>query len=118
MIKLSCDTTKLEKQLMELLNNLDKSSESIINEGCDLIKKQAKELCPVDTGELKKSIDKKCEHNTYKHDGYVFSPLEYALYVELGTRFMAPQPYLSPAFQINKEFFLEHLKETINKGGK
>ncbi len=118
MIKLSCDTSKLEKQLMELVENINKSSESIMKNGCDQIKAQAKDLCPVRTGELRDSIDTRYDDDTYKHDGYVYSPLNYAIFVELGTRFMAPQPYLYPAYESNREFFKNKLIESINKGGK
>lgn len=118
MIKLTCDTKLLEKQLMELINDINKSTESIVEDGCNLIENKAKDLCPVDTGDLRDSIDTKYEFGGYVYDGYVYSPLDYALYIELGTRFKAPQPYLYPAFQQNKDFFIEHLKNVINKGGK
>ena len=118
MIKLSCDTSKLEKQLMELINNIDKSSESILKEGCDRIKAQAKQLSPVDDGDLKESIDTKFDNEKYKHTGYVYSDMDYALFVELGTRNRPPQPYMYPAYQENKEFFKQRLIDTINKGGK
>ena len=42
MIKLSCDTSKLEKQLMELVNKLEKAAESTVKEGCERIEAQAK----------------------------------------------------------------------------
>lgn len=53
----------------------------------------AKDLCPVDTGNLRNSI-------THTSDGkaaYIGTNVEYAPYVELGTRRMAAQPYLKPA---------------------
>ena len=118
MIKLSCDTSKLEKQLMELINNIDKSSESILEEGCNLIKAQAKQLSPVDDGDLKDSIDTKFDNEKYKHTGYVYSDMDYAPFVELGTRFMPPQPFMYPAYQENKDFFKQRLINSINKGGK
>lgn len=118
MIKLSCDTSKLEKQLMELINNIDKSAESILEEGCENIKTEAKKLAPVDTGKLKDSIDTRFASKKYDHEGYVYSDIDYALFVELGTRYQAPQPFLYPAYTQNKEFFRNRLIESINKGGK
>lgn len=53
----------------------------------------AKASCPVDTGRLRASI-------TYETDVkkvYVGSNVEYAPYVELGTRKRAAQPFLTPA---------------------
>ena len=118
MIKLSCDTSKLEKQLMGLIDNIDKSSGSILEEGCNLIKARAKQLSPVDTGALRDSIDTKFESKGNKYTGYTYSDMDYALYVELGTRFVPPQPFMYPAYQENKDFFIQKLIETISKGGK
>ena len=118
MIKLSCDTSKLEKQLMGLINNIDKSAESIIEEGCENIKAEAKKLAPVDTGNLRDSIDTRFANKKYEHEGYVYSDIDYALFVELGTRYQAPQPFLYPAYTQNKEFFKQRLIDSINKGGK
>ena len=118
MIKLSCDTSKLEKQLMGLINNIDKSAESIIEEGCENIKTQAKKLAPVDEGDLRDSIDTRFASKKYEHEGYIYSDIDYALFVELGTRYQAPQPFLYPAYNENKEFFKQRLIDSINKGGK
>ena len=76
MIKLSCDTSKLEKQLMGLINNIDKSAESILEEGCENIKAQAKQSTPVDDGDLKDSIDTRFANKKYEHEGYVYSDIE------------------------------------------
>lgn len=118
MIKLSCDTSKLEKQLMELINNIDKSAESILEEGCENIKAQAKDLAPVVTGKLRDSIDTKYDNKEYKHEGYIYADVDYALSVELGKYNRPPKPYLYPAYQQNVEFFKRRLIESINKGGK
>ena len=53
----------------------------------------AKDLCPVDTGNLRNSI-------THDSDGtaaYIGTNVDYGKYVELGTRRQAAQPYLKPA---------------------
>ena len=118
MIKLTCDTKLLEKQLMELVNNINDSAKDIVEDGCDLVKAEAKRLCPVVTGNLRDSIDTSYEFSGHVYDGYVYSPLPYSLPVELGTVSRAPKPYLYPAFQQNKDFFIERLKDVIDKGGK
>ena len=54
----------------------------------------AKKLCPVDTGRLRNSIT----HQQYDDNTEVVGTnVEYAPYVELGTRRQKAQPYLRPA---------------------
>lgn len=65
----------------------------------------AKQLCPVDTGRLRASIGFDVVADQRGPVGRVGSgigvgggdPVEYAAYVEFGTRFAAAQPYLRPA---------------------
>ena len=118
MIKLTCDTKLLEKQLMKLVNNINDSAKDIVEDGCDLVKAEAKQLCPVVTGALRDSIDTKYVFSGHVYDGCVYSPLDYAAKVEFGTVSRVPKPYLYPAFQKNKDFFIERLKDVIDKGGK
>ena len=72
----------------------------------------AKRACPVDTGRLRNSIthivdeDGKC--------AIIGTNVEYAPYVELGTRHQKPQPFLKPAandhYSTYKGIFLKHLR--------
>lgn len=55
----------------------------------------AKRKCPVDTGNLRNSITNKIEMG--EKSAYIGTNVEYAPYVELGTRKMAAQPFLTPA---------------------
>ena len=60
----------------------------------------AKELCPVDTGNLRSHI----RHATQLDEsgqvcGYVGSDVNYTIYPELGTMYQAPQPFLRPAVE-------------------
>lgn len=58
----------------------------------------AKRLCPVDTGRLRSSIT-----NELGNDGglvaVIGTNVEYAPYVELGTRYAPAQPFLLPALE-------------------
>jgi HK97 gp10 family phage protein len=61
---------------------------------------EAKRLCPVDTGRLRNSIE------TQRIDRYTYgvgTGVEYAPYVEFGTRKMRAQPYLRPAMEIVRD---------------
>jgi len=57
---------------------------------------QASALAPVDTGNLRGSIDYRV--NPQEVSVSVGTPVEYGIYQELGTRRMSAQPYLEPAF--------------------
>lgn len=55
----------------------------------------AKRKCPVDTGTLRNSITNTVE--TDEKAAYIGTNVEYAPYVEFGTKKMAAQPFLEPA---------------------
>jgi HK97 gp10 family phage protein len=118
------------------------SGESIkkgLGDACSVVEKAAKEKAPKDTGELRRSIESRIEGLT----GVVFTPLEYAPYVEYGTGLFAvhggrtdvpwsyqddkgdwhstngqhPQPYMEPALNENREEILRILKEATVPNG-
>ena len=128
--------------LDEILYKLDKiSSNANIEEAlgtcCAIVEKSAKQKAPKDTGALRRSISSKVEDN----QGIVFTPLEYAPYVEYGTGLLAesggrkdvpwnyqddegkwhstsgqkPQPFMRPALEENKQLIKQILKEELTK---
>ena len=56
-----------------------------LEDACQLIENEAKELCPVDDGTLKASINHKIAIKDTKLTGIIGSNLEYAPYVHEGT---------------------------------
>jgi len=70
----------------------------------EFVEGAAKHLCPVDTANLRDSIN----HKVLKLELSVKigTPVEYAPFVELGTSKMVAQPYLRPAVLQNKEAIL------------
>lgn len=72
----------------------------------------AKCACPVDTGRLRNSITHIVDEGT-RHV-IIGTNVEYAPYVELGTRRQKPQPFLKPAandhYSTYKGIFLKHLR--------
>jgi HK97 gp10 family phage protein len=81
---------------------------------CAAVEGQAVSLAPVDTALLKNSITWKTSKSSGGGDwtgmpnpnaleGYVGTPVEYAVYQEFGTRRMRPQPYLRPAIAIKAQ---------------
>lgn len=70
--------------------------------------KYAKQLCPVDTGNLRASLT---YENVGKYQAIVGTNVEYAEFVELGTYKMAAQPYLFPAYEDAKAELMAALKK-------
>lgn len=110
-----------------------------MGKACALVEKQAKQKAPKDTGALRRSIKSKVEADGNEVDGVIFTPLEYAPYVEYGTGLFAengngrktgwgyeddkgekhftrgqhPQPYMRPALNENREKIIELIKEGL-----
>lgn len=74
------------------LNELHAILGEKLEESAEVVRDAAKEICPVRTGKLQNSI----EENTDKDElvATVGSDVEYAPYVELGTRKMPPKAFL------------------------
>lgn len=58
-----------------------------------IVQNEAKRRCPVDSGRLRASVT----HDADEAGAVVGTNVEYAPYVELGTRYQDPQPFLVPA---------------------
>lgn len=61
------------------------------------VERVAKHLCPVDTGRLRSSITRTVGADSRGLYAAVGTSVEYAPFVELGTRFMRARPFLRPA---------------------
>ena len=125
--------------LNEVLQRLDITDPIKLNlalgRACALVERTAKQKAPKDTGELRRSISSKVEDGI----GVIFTPLEYAPYVEYGTGLFAenggrsdvpwsyqddsgewhstsgqhPQPFMRPALDENREEIIRIIKEGI-----
>ena len=111
--------------------------EQLMGQACAIVERAAKEKAPKDTGALRRSITSKVEVIDDSITGVVYTPLEYAPYVEYGTGLFAeeggrmdvpwnyqddkgvwhstsgqkPQPYLRPALEENREKIKRLFKE-------
>lgn len=74
----------------------------------------AKDLCPVDTGNLRNSIT----HTVDEKNGaaYIGTNVEYGPYVELGTAKQAAQPFLKPAASDYGETYWNIMEEELKNG--
>ena len=100
-------TVKNLGRLQAKLKKLDPLTREAILTGVNLagllVEGTAKNIVPVDTGELRDSINTNSKAIPSGAEATVGTNKEYALYVELGTSKMQAQPYLKPALQKNKD---------------
>lgn len=134
------EVINLEKLISKLNKLSDQQMEQTLNKACILVENQAKENCPVDTGELRMSITHYVEGDT----GVVGTNKQYAPYVEYGTGLFAregngrqtpwsyqdakgewhstkgqkPQPFLEPALLDNEKNIIKIFDEAIKEGVK
>lgn len=130
------------EEITEKLTHLadTEAVKSAIGKACALVERSAKQKAPKGTGELRRSITSKVETTAGGVEGVVFTPLEYAPYVEFGTGLFAenggrqdvpwnyqddkgewhstsgmkPRPYMRPALNENREQIKRILKEAIH----
>ena len=127
-------------ELIVKLNNMTDESkiQQQLGLACALVERSAKMKAPKDTGALRRSITSKVDGLT----GIVFTPLEYAPYVEYGTGLFAengngrkdvpwnyqddkgewhstrgqkPQPFMRPALNENRTEIIRIIKEGLDK---
>lgn len=130
------------EEIMEQIDDLTKmrNAERAMGKACALLERKAKEECPTDTGALRRSITSKVDKSNGKIEGIVFTPLEYAPYIEYGTGLYAedgngrkdvpwvyqddegnwhstsgqpPQPFMRPALNKNRNKVIEIIREEL-----
>lgn len=94
--------------LRKLKQNMQKEAvKKIVKEHTANMQTEAQKLAPVDTGNLKRSI--RLELLKGGMAGAVISSADYSGYQEFGTRFMAAQPYMGPAWRKERPIFISEL---------
>lgn len=110
----------------------------VLGKACALVERSAKKNAPKGTGELRRSITSEVREQDNTLVGVVFTPLEYAPYIEYGTGLFAedgngrqdvpwhykddegnwhttsgmkPQPFMRPALNENREKIVRIFKE-------
>ena len=135
---MSVEVKGVDELIVKLNNMADESKiQQQIGIACALVERSAKMKAPKDTGALRRSITSKVDGLT----GIVFTPLEYAPFVEVGTGLFAengagrkdvpwnyqddkgewhstrgqkPQPFMRPALNENRTEIIRIIKEGLN----
>ncbi len=93
----------------EVLDELDNALEVALEEIGLTAEGFAKKKCPVDTGRLRNSISHAAKEQTV----YIGTNVEYAVYVEMGTKNTKSQPYLRPAVTEHKDTYRAIVKRNL-----
>lgn len=125
------------KGFRELTAKLDQLKRSVRNRilrkavtaAAGIVVNAAKAACPVETGQLRKSIGKRIK--TYRRTGVVVgivgprtgfknattgrNPTKYSHLVEFGSATSAAKPFLRPAFDGNQSACLQKMAEVIEQ---
>lgn len=139
-MKLSVTMTGLETIDREIDELLDSAAlEHAVGLACAVVERDAKQKAPKDTGALARSITSEVEVKNGEVIGTVFTPLEYAPYIEYGTGLFAesggrkdvpwcyqddkgewhstsgqkPQPFMRPALNENRTKILNIIEEAL-----
>ena len=97
----------------DVINNVKNALPIAIKKACVIVQGSAKGYSPVKTGALKGSITIETINEHSAKVGPAMDP--YDIYVEMGTRKMAAQPYMRPAADKNRERVAKQLGVVIGQ---
>lgn len=129
-------------EIIEMLEEMIDASKlnGAVDKACLLVEGEARRKAPRRTGNLRRSIESKVENNGDEIVGTIFTPLEYAPYVEYGTGLFAesggrkdvpwaykdektgqliwtsgqhPHPFMRPALNENRERIIGLIREGL-----
>jgi HK97 gp10 family phage protein len=92
----------LSKAFMQYSVKADDATSAGLLASAIVVQGDAIRLSPVDIGLLRKSILRRVVKATKGHIAEVGTNVEYAPFQEFGTSKMEPQPFLTPALNMNK----------------
>lgn len=109
---MSVKMTGVNELRAALKKNMDlEAVKRVVKQNGAELQTRAQRNAPVDTGTLKRSIGLEISDGglTAKSE----ATAEYAPYQEWGTRYMDAQPYMRPAFNVQKEQFKKDMDRLV-----
>ena len=136
-MNLEFEFNNLDVIARNITDKIEDNAENALKKSCALLEREAKIKAPKDTGTLRNSITSRIVRDGDEIAGEVYTPLEYAPYIEYGTGLFAegggrtdvpwvyqddkgdwhstsgqkPRPYMRPAFDENREEIVRILSE-------
>lgn len=103
------ELTKLAADLRKASAEVTVKASRAVRKAAFDIESGAKARVPVDTGNLKNSIGVSLSATGLSAE--IGPTAHYGIYVELGTRRMAPKPYLGPAVEAVEPAFIDAIEQ-------
>lgn len=90
---------------------------AVVAEYAEKIWKTAREEVPVDTGNLRSTIEIRLMESVLQgiQAKVGTNKTSYAIHVEYGTQMMEAQPYLRPAFRKHRDDFIDAITQVLNR---
>lgn len=112
MLKIELEKKDLDRALNAYPKGIEKQLYQAVRDTLKEVRRTAKELVPVRTGDLRGSIGFRSSRKDMS--GFVFASMPYALFVEEGTSRMEAQPYLRPALEQHEPYLGERTQELMD----
>lgn len=110
------DVVNLDNVIQKFENAQELDYKPFIQKSTQLVQRTAKAMCPVDTGHLRRNINRKTErYGETGVVGKVFNTVEYAPYQEFGTSRMNAQPFMYPAMRQHEKDILNGLEDILSR---
>jgi HK97 gp10 family phage protein len=106
---------KYKSYKKDVLRAISKAEKRALHAIGEFVTSEAKVRAPVDTGNLRGSIENEVIDND--KSVVIGTNTEYAVYVEKGTYKQRAQPYLTPAVEENKSRIKKLAERELNKIG-
>lgn len=107
------DIRVVSNRFPDLIRKAPDRARGLVKKAAFELEARAKTVVRVETGNLKNSIRTSFENAGMT--GVVSTAVEYAAYVEFGTRRMAARPYMTPAAEQVRKSFERAVSEEIAK---
>lgn len=112
------DPDNAQETLEDLLASADRRLLADMQTAALNMEAEARRRVPVDTGNLRGSIDNDIRTGRNTITAMVGSDVPYSIHVEKGTKHMEAQPYVRPAIDSEIRDLMRRVRETVNKAAR
>ncbi|MFJ2621368.1 HK97-gp10 family putative phage morphogenesis protein [Glutamicibacter sp. NPDC087344] len=116
------DTSELvtfANELLAVVQKVPSQTQSVVNKTAKDIEATAKAIVPVDTGNLRSSINTQPSRGASRSSvtigADVVAGTKYAKYLEFGTSRMTARPFMGPASAKHEPAFLAAMQQLVSK---